>query len=1489
MEDDDEFGDLYTDVLRPFASSSSSSSAPQLHQTSTAPPIPQSLRRPIDLNLHNDDDGAMPRAPSSNPATTAETLAPDPTPDAGAAAAGSAANNSITPGEVVARPRVLLSGDVKLRDGVVKESNSNSNLSYGVGSGNDGVRGQDQNLMNKDVTFDIEEGNLGIEDVGSEPVIPGLESSVPIRGSTGEVESVEASRGDRSMGGDEVDEDDDDGSGGGGGAGDDWDSDSEDDLQIVLNDSSHGPLAMERGGMAGGDDDDDEDEDGLVIVADGDPNQAMEEQDWGEDSAQVADGERKEIGEAGKAGAGNVVPPKIGYSNHGYHPFHSQFKYVRPGAAPMPGATTSAPGVPGQVRPLVNVGPVPGRGRGDWRPMGLKNATPMQKNFHSGFGVPAWGSNTAGRGFGGGLEFTLPSHKTIFDVDVDSFEEKPWKYPGVDTSDFFNFGFNEDSWKDYCKQLEQFRLESTMQSKIRVYESGRAEQEYDPDLPPELAAAAGIHDVPSDNANPGKSEVGQGDITKGSARVRPPLPTGRAIQVEGGYGERLPSIDTRPARIRDADAIIEDSLDDDASAGDGVPSRPDNNTPKEDFGGGVAEEDTAPMEPEYIDSFPHTYEDRKRELVEQRMPFPNSGCDDIPDRGGVLTFPPESPVHIAGSSAPTQEYPDGDSSAGYEERQIQGRARDRSPHMAVGGSARDKNYLNNEPEESVESMDSKHSRLSSSPATVRDDAHESSFEHRDGDDQDELVLADGSSGMEKDETTTNIKAASDTLEDGATKKQKISSRVEQPFVQEPDDGEDSKAARSSDNSRARSGSSRDYQKRHDGIEEEVVQGHSTRVGSVKSHFDEKEQGVHRRNRDGRPELERNRMVVKGREEAYPYREFDPSPVHLHMRGDGFDRRKERDNPDVAWQRRDDDSYRGRIRTEETRKRERGDEMASRLRSKVRESDRNDKDELIHSRKQMDNGSHRVYYEKDVGPRHRERDGNVKGRYEHMDDYHGKRKKVEEHLRKDHVDKEELLHGHRENTNRRKRERDDVLDQRKRDGQQRLRDNLDDHHSVRHKDEAWLQRERGERQREREEWQRLKQSHEENIPKRERDEGRSVPRGGRGSEDKGWVGHSKVKDDSKGSDKDYQYKETVWHSEPSKRRERTEDESPYHGGREDTYARGNQISNGDRRSRQERPSIRNDRSINASDDLKVHDKKHKENARRNKESDGGDNNSLASSRRSQEEHGSQSNETGLMPLASRVLSLKSSTTIMNLIFQCDISIAHTNIAAGNVTLPSHRHAMIGMAVDECSSGHGIVYSLCGRGLVKKMIPGLKASTEQGFGEHNIPLQHNSSRKQKEDASDDDEQQDSRRGRSKLERWTSHKERDFSIKSKSSSTLKLKETDKNNIGSLKGVRLSDEPSKPAETVDIQHSLAEEKEATDPEVKDADTKPLDDRHLDTVERLKKRSERFKLPMPSEKDALTIKKMENEVPTSVKTGTQGDSEIKQERPARKRRWISS
>lgn len=164
--------------------------------------------------------------------------------------------------------------------------------------------------------------------------------------------------------------------------------------------------------------------------------------------------------------------------------------------------------------------------------------------------------------------------------------------------------------------------------------------------------------------------------------------------------------------------------------------------------------------------------------------------------------------------------------------------------------------------------------------------------------------------------------------------------------------------------------------------------------------------------------------------------------------------------------------------------------------------------------------------------------------------------------------------------------------------------------------------------------------------------------------------------------------------------------------------------------------------------------------------------------------------------------------------------------------------------------------------------------------------NEPRKHKEDASSDEEQQDSRRGRSKLERWTSHKEKDFTLATtkSSSSSLNVKETD-----SYKNTVPSKVPEESSKVVDPIVGPSGKMDA-DAEIKSADENPTEDnRHLDTVAKLKKRSERFKLPMPSEKEALAIKKMENEPLPSSQTETRVDSEVKHERPPRKRRWTSN
>lgn len=54
-------------------------------------------------------------------------------------------------------------------------------------------------------------------------------------------------------------------------------------------------------------------------------------------------------------------------------------------------------------------------------------------------------------------QFSLPRSRTILDVNIDTFDEKPWRLPEANITDFFNFGFDEDSWKHYCNRLDQYR------------------------------------------------------------------------------------------------------------------------------------------------------------------------------------------------------------------------------------------------------------------------------------------------------------------------------------------------------------------------------------------------------------------------------------------------------------------------------------------------------------------------------------------------------------------------------------------------------------------------------------------------------------------------------------------------------------------------------------------------------------------------------------------------------------------------------------------------------------------------------------------------------------------------------------------------------------------------------------------------------------------------------------------------------------------------
>ena len=48
------------------------------------------------------------------------------------------------------------------------------------------------------------------------------------------------------------------------------------------------------------------------------------------------------------------------------------------------------------------------------------------------------------------------SAHSVYDPDMLD-EEKPWKQPGADASDYFNYGFDEDTWRIYCERQRMIR------------------------------------------------------------------------------------------------------------------------------------------------------------------------------------------------------------------------------------------------------------------------------------------------------------------------------------------------------------------------------------------------------------------------------------------------------------------------------------------------------------------------------------------------------------------------------------------------------------------------------------------------------------------------------------------------------------------------------------------------------------------------------------------------------------------------------------------------------------------------------------------------------------------------------------------------------------------------------------------------------------------------------------------------------------------------
>ncbi|KAI4292062.1 hypothetical protein PAPHI01_1336 [Pancytospora philotis] len=51
----------------------------------------------------------------------------------------------------------------------------------------------------------------------------------------------------------------------------------------------------------------------------------------------------------------------------------------------------------------------------------------------------------------------LAQDNNLYDYDPETTKDKPWLKPGADITDYFNYGFTEQTWKKYCEMQRENR------------------------------------------------------------------------------------------------------------------------------------------------------------------------------------------------------------------------------------------------------------------------------------------------------------------------------------------------------------------------------------------------------------------------------------------------------------------------------------------------------------------------------------------------------------------------------------------------------------------------------------------------------------------------------------------------------------------------------------------------------------------------------------------------------------------------------------------------------------------------------------------------------------------------------------------------------------------------------------------------------------------------------------------------------------------------
>ncbi|XP_062211026.1 FIP1[V]-like protein [Phragmites australis] len=132
------------------------------------------------------------------------------------------------------------------------------------------------------------------------------------------------------------------------------------------------------------------------------------------------------------------------------------------------------------------------------------------------------------------FKFCLPRNSTIFDINIEAFQQKTWRQQGVDLTDYFNFGLDEEGWRKYWFSMKQLRHGA----RSLANEAPGCDQE--------------SYKLKSINVMPEVANYSGFEGRNGLAK-----PKGRAIHVEGSVCERVPSADMWRPIQRDSDVVIQ--------------------------------------------------------------------------------------------------------------------------------------------------------------------------------------------------------------------------------------------------------------------------------------------------------------------------------------------------------------------------------------------------------------------------------------------------------------------------------------------------------------------------------------------------------------------------------------------------------------------------------------------------------------------------------------------------------------------------------------------------------------------------------------------------------------------------------------------------------------------------------------------------------------------------------------------------------------------